>query len=90
MNELMTLVEELRSMWETQMPAVTDQVIQDVGAEELIEAIRRGAVDVAPLAPLSTTDHVADALAAAVGTSNRRSIDPKFDGPTRLSGEDGF
>lgn len=79
-GELLTMVEDLREKWQTEMPAVRDQVIREAGAEDLIEAIQRGAVELAPLAEMSPTDSVGGAVAAAAAESNRRPLDPMFNG----------
>lgn len=78
-NDLLTGIEDLRRMWEEEMPRVTEQVVAEVGAEELLEAIRRGVVEVGPLASRSPADHVADAVAAASGQRKGRVLDPIFD-----------
>lgn len=79
-SEMLGMVEDLRQNWEAEMPAVRDQVIKEAGAEDLIEAIQRGAVELAPLAEMTPTDSVGGAVAAAAGESNRRPLDPMFDG----------
>lgn len=79
-SELLTRVEDLRQVWEREMPAVRDQVITDAGAEDLIEAIQLGVVELAPLAEVSPTDSAGAAAASAAGESEHGRLDPLFDG----------
>lgn len=81
LDELRKMVDGIRELWETEMPEVTEKIIEEVGARDIIDAIRVGAVQVAPLAGMSTTDHIAGAVLAASGTGSRGDdLDPMFDG----------
>ena len=94
-DELDAMVDGIRRMWEVDMPRVVEQIIESTRAGDLIGAIRAGAVEVAPLADRSPTDHVAGTVAAATTPRGERVPDPAFDGFLEtvidlVSGVDGF
>lgn len=58
---------EWDSIWDEQIPAVLHQIEEQFGATELLEAMKSGFLEIAPIGTASNTDHVASTLRAATG-----------------------
>lgn len=80
-RELEAMVHRIRVMWETEMPVVIEKILDMTGADDLVDAIEAGVIEIAPLAKRASTDHVAGTVAAAAATGDGEGqLDPMFDG----------
>lgn len=73
--ELQARIDQLQTMWETEMPGVFRQIVDMTGADVLMTAIRSGTVEVAPLST-GESDPIADSLRAAAREAPGPGIDP--------------
>lgn len=80
LSEIEDMVDELRRMWETDMPRVVEQMISESGASDLMKAIRVGAVQIAPIGQRDAVGHLSSTIVAATTAPADREPDPMFDG----------
>jgi hypothetical protein len=74
-DDLYGMLDEMQRIWKDEMPGVIEQITDSTGSHELLTAIRAGAVDIAPLADATTKSVTSDALRAATGDPDERSVD---------------
>jgi hypothetical protein len=74
-DELYAQLDGLDSIWRDQMPDAIAKVKEALGAEELLLAVRAGAVKVASLVETPNLDVIADSLRRAKGASTGTAVD---------------
>ncbi|MCC7078649.1 MAG: hypothetical protein IT198_16135 [Acidimicrobiia bacterium] len=68
-------LQDLSSVWEDEMPEAIEKAKETVGAEELLVAVEAGAVNIADLGAMPTSEVIIDSLSRATGATPGTVLD---------------